>query len=78
MTALVTGGAGAIGSAIAFRMASDGHAVAVVDLDGEGAESVAARIRGDGGSALGVRCDLSDASQIEHAFDLAISRVRPP
>ena len=77
MTALVTGGAGAIGSAVAFRLASDGHAVAVVDLDGAGAESVAARIRDDGGSALGIRCDLSDATQIADAFDLAISEFGP-
>jgi NAD(P)-dependent dehydrogenase (short-subunit alcohol dehydrogenase family) len=77
MTALVTGAAGAIGSAIAFRMANDGHAVAAVDLDGDGAESVAARIRGDGGSALGIRCDLSDASQIANAFDQAISEFGP-
>lgn len=77
MTALVTGGAGAIGSAVAFRLASDGHAVAVVDLDGVGAESVASRIRDDAGSALGIRCDLSDARQIGEAFSRAISALGP-
>ncbi|MCP3996628.1 MAG: SDR family oxidoreductase [bacterium] len=77
MTALVTGGAGAIGSAVAFRLAGDGHPVAVVDVDGEGAESVADRIREDGGIAIGLRCDLRDEGQISAVFSRATTELGP-
>jgi 3-oxoacyl-[acyl-carrier protein] reductase len=40
-TAIVTGGPGGIGAAIAARLASDGMAVAVIDLDEAGAKNAA-------------------------------------
>jgi 3-hydroxybutyrate dehydrogenase len=52
---MVTGGAGGIGRACAYRLARDGARVVVVDLDVARAEAVAAEI---GGEHLGV--DLSD------------------
>ncbi len=71
MTALVTGAAGAIGSAAARRLARDGHAISVVDVDDDGAGAVARRITEDGGSAIGIGCDLRDEDQIRNAFKLA-------
>ncbi len=68
MTALVTGAGGAIGSAAAQRLARDGHAVAVLDINVESAEAVAAQIRRDGGTALGIGCDLRAESEIAVAF----------
>ena len=44
--AVVTGGAGGIGSALAARFASEGTRVAVVDLDQHAAEATAARFPG--------------------------------
>src|SRR5690606_25013592 len=57
---IVTGAAGGIGEGYARALAAEGASVVVADIDLEGAEKVAASIRADGGSALGVRVDVSD------------------
>ncbi len=59
--AIVTGGAGGIGSATARLLAKRGARVAVADLDLERAEAVAKDI---GGQALAVRLDLEDEASI--------------
>jgi 3(or 17)beta-hydroxysteroid dehydrogenase len=61
--ALVTGGAGGIGSAICRRLATDGAFVVIADLDGEQADRVARGIASDGGSAFGIRLDITDQEQ---------------
>ncbi|MFT7611023.1 MAG: 2-hydroxycyclohexanecarboxyl-CoA dehydrogenase [Candidatus Aldehydirespiratoraceae bacterium] len=66
--AVVTGGGSGIGEAIAKRLAADGMAIGVLDLDGESAESVAAALRADGGDALAVSVDVSDRAAVEAAF----------
>jgi NAD(P)-dependent dehydrogenase (short-subunit alcohol dehydrogenase family) len=71
-TAVVTGAASGIGLAIAERLAQDGAQVALFDLDGEGAEAAAAKIRSAGGRALGLAVDVADRALIENAA----SRVR--
>jgi 2-hydroxycyclohexanecarboxyl-CoA dehydrogenase len=59
--ALVTGAAGGIGRAIALALARDDRAVAVADLDGEGARAVAAEL---GGRAMAVELDVTDADSV--------------
>ncbi|HTZ24686.1 MAG TPA: SDR family oxidoreductase [Streptosporangiaceae bacterium] len=55
-TAIVTGGAGGIGGAVARRLSEEGCRVVVVDVDGEGAVATAAALPGD---AIGVAADVS-------------------
>ena len=62
--AVVTGGAGAIGAATARAFAAEGAEVAVLDLDGEAAERVAAEVGG-----LGLACDVTEPDSVRAAFD---------
>jgi NAD(P)-dependent dehydrogenase (short-subunit alcohol dehydrogenase family) len=60
--AVVTGGASGIGRAVARRLAAEGaRGVVVADLDGPGAEAVAAEL---GERAVGVACDVTDDAQV--------------
>jgi 2-hydroxycyclohexanecarboxyl-CoA dehydrogenase len=63
--AVVTGGGSGIGLAIATRLAADGSAVAVFDLDGASAEATAAKIEAGGGRALGLAVDVTDRSAVD-------------
>src|SRR6266508_5674747 len=56
--AIVTGGGSGLGRATAHRLASEGAAVAVVDLAGDAAEKVAAEIAETGGTARAVAADV--------------------
>ncbi len=70
--AAVTGAASGMGQAIAQRLASAGHRVALLDLDGAAAEHAAAGLRADGSSAFATAVDVAD----RHAVDDALARVR--
>lgn len=67
MTALVTGGGGAIGRGVALRLAGDGHRVAVVDIDLAAAQATVDAVAG-GGTAMAIKCDLRDEAEIAEAF----------
>lgn len=68
--ALVTGGSGVIGSAIAERLAVDGYAVIVHShRHAASAEQVVEKIRVHGGSASGVSFDLTDGAATRRAIE---------
>jgi 3-oxoacyl-[acyl-carrier protein] reductase len=69
--AIVTGAARGIGAATAQRLAADGLAVAVIDLDEAATKATVDAIVGAGGRAIGVGADVSDAEQV----DAAVARV---
>jgi 3-oxoacyl-[acyl-carrier protein] reductase len=58
--AIVTGAAGGIGEGYARALAAEGAAVVVADIDAERAAKVADDIAAGGGTATGVRVDVSD------------------
>jgi 3-oxoacyl-[acyl-carrier protein] reductase len=70
-TAVVTGGARGIGACVAARLAADGFAVAVVDLDEAAGKPVVEGIEAAGGRAVAVGADVSD----EGAAQAAVERV---
>lgn len=63
--AIVTGGAGYIGSTTAKRLASDGAAVVVCNVNGEQARAVADAIITDGGQAMAIETDVRSTASIE-------------
>ncbi len=67
---LVTGGAGAIGSAAVRRFITEGARVAIVDQAAGRAAALAAEI-GDG--AIAVQADVSEEAEVERAVARAVS-----
>lgn len=63
--ALVTGGAAGIGRATAQAFAEAGAKVVVADIDANGGEETAAKIRAAGGEATFVRADVSQHNAVK-------------
>lgn len=74
-TVLVTGAAGAIGRAIAARLAEEGCAVGVLDVDAAGAAAVAAELRAAGGRALALVADITDPEAVEDAVETLVGET---
>ncbi|UCD77090.1 MAG: SDR family oxidoreductase [Desulfobacterales bacterium] len=77
--AIVTGAGGGIGRAIALRLAESGYAVAVADIDPDGANRVAQELSSNAGLAKAIVCDIGDragAFQMVAAATEALGPVR--
>lgn len=70
--ALITGAASGIGRAMAVGFAREGAAVAVVDLDEEGAQAVASVIQSAGAHARAVVADVTQAPDCTAAVEQTI------
>ncbi len=69
---VVAGGAGGIGSATSLRLAQEGAAVVVGDLDAAAAQAVASQIVERGGRALAVGFDISDDASVAALIQAAV------
>jgi len=74
-TAVVTGAANGIGRAIASRLAAEGAALAVLDIDAEALAGVAGDIRGQGGKVLEFVADMTARRAIDQAFDQIAAKL---
>src|SRR5689334_7964021 len=68
-TIVVFGAASGIGDAVARLSAQQGAGVVAVDVNADGAEAAAGRIRDAGFRAEASVCDITDATQVERLFD---------
>src|ERR1700757_4425697 len=67
--AVITGASRGIGKAVAERLAKDGFAVVVnYASSAPEAEEVVSKIRAEGGEAIAIKADISDAGQVEQLF----------
>ena len=76
-TVAVTGGGGGIGGATCRRFGAEGAKVAVLDMNLEAAEKVAAEIRAAGGTAEAFRCDITDRAQVDATVAGIESKLGP-
>ncbi len=63
--AIVTGGGFGIGEAVCLRLAGEGAAVGVSDINLDNAKRVADRITGQGGKALAIKTDVCKSSDVK-------------
>jgi 3-oxoacyl-[acyl-carrier protein] reductase len=76
--AIVTGSARGIGAATARRLATDGMAVAVLDLDEAACAGTVKEIADAGGRALAVGADVSDGAQVQAAVERVAAELGEP
>jgi NAD(P)-dependent dehydrogenase (short-subunit alcohol dehydrogenase family) len=68
---VITGAAGGLGTALAERYAAAGARLALLDLDGARAETLAVRLRGQGAAAEAFGCDIADEADCTTAIAAA-------
>lgn len=70
--AIITGGASGIGAATAKMLSKNGAKVALLDLNKDAAEKIAAEIHG-----LAIQCDVTDPDSVEAALSEAQKQLGP-
>lgn len=66
--AVVTGAASGIGLGVARRLAADGHAVALLDQDGDGVRQAVAELQAQGTRVTGHAVDVADRAALEQVY----------
>lgn len=75
--ALITGAASGIGQATARLFAREGARVVLLDIDAVGGEETARAVRANGGAALFLETDVTQAAQVATAVERAVERFGP-
>jgi NAD(P)-dependent dehydrogenase (short-subunit alcohol dehydrogenase family) len=76
-TAVITGGSGYFGRAMASALAQAGVKVAILGRHAERAQTVAKTIQADGGRALGIACDVLSRASLEQSLQQVTSAFGP-
>lgn len=76
--AIVTGAARGIGASIAERLAGDGHAIAVIDLDEAACAATVERITAAGGRAIAVGANVADEQAVAAAVERVVAELGAP
>lgn len=72
--AVVTGGSGTLGSAMAKGLLDAGASVCIIGRDGDKAAHVAASLSGDGARAMAVAADVTDRDAVQRAADAVLQQ----
>ncbi len=72
--ALVTGASSGIGAATAKIFAREGASVALLDMNVDGGQRIAAEIQSGGGDAMFVQVDVSDEEEVRSAIEQTVNR----
>ncbi len=73
--AVVTGGGSGLGAAMAKGLAQAGAALAIVDVNEDGAASTVATIEEQGGRAVSLRCDVTVKLQVDALADRVVDEL---
>jgi 3-oxoacyl-[acyl-carrier protein] reductase len=76
--ALVTGAARGIGAATALRLAQDGYAVGVLDLDESACAETVSAVTSTGGQAIALGADVGDSGQVTTAVEQLAAALGGP
>lgn len=76
--AVVTGAARGIGAAVAVKLAADGFAVAVIDLEETAGKGTVERITSAGGRAVAVGADVANSDAVQAAVDRIVAELGAP
>ncbi len=77
LTAVITGGSGALGSAMAQGLASAGAKVAIISLRAETGTRVVEAIHTAGGQAMSIASSVNDDAALEHAVEQVTNTFGP-
>lgn len=77
-TAVVTGAANGIGQSLADRLAREGMNLVLADVDAERLHVNVDRLRAAGGSAIGVRTDVTSEDDLDELAQATVAEFGPP